>query len=112
NYLYAYLVTRPNPGRPLLLVLLAVPLAVAIVLSVVGGDRTENADSGANILVVGWFLAALLLAFDGLRFVMLLVPPFGIAFGVAIARTCAWLVDVVAHPRVPRWAAAALPFFI
>ncbi len=112
NYLYAYLVTRPNPGRPLLLVLLALPLAVAILLSVLSSDRTEDTNRSVNILVVGWFLAALFLAFDGLRFAMLLVPPFGIAFGVAIGRSCEWLVDALPHPRVPRWAAAGLPFCI
>ncbi len=112
NYLYAYLVTRPNPGRPLLLVLLALPLAAAILISLLDRDRTETADRSANILVVGWFLAALFLAFDGLRFIMLLVPAFGIAFGVAIGRSCTWLVDAVPRPPAPRWVAAVLPFVV
>src|SRR5262249_37938574 len=59
NYLYAYLVVRPNPERLLLMALIALPLVAAMLVSVFAADAGEDGESGAALLIVGWFLAAL-----------------------------------------------------
>jgi dolichyl-diphosphooligosaccharide--protein glycosyltransferase len=106
NYLYAYLLTRPTPGRGPLLLLLGLSLAVAMGLSIVADDADGQPKRGAALLVVGWFLAALWLAFDGTRFAMLLLPPFGIVFGVAVGRLQRWLSPFAARLRIPAWVVA------
>lgn len=108
NYLYAYLVTRPNPGRPFLIAVLALPLIVAVLVSALSKESAEERNRAAALLVIGWFLAALLLALDGLRFVMLLVAPFGIVFAVALGAAYEWLTEVIVERRASRWLAQAV----
>jgi hypothetical protein len=85
NFLYRYLITA-NIGEVALVVLLVVPLLVAMLLYTVADDAADADERTAGLLVVVWFLAAIFLSYRGLRFVMLLVPPFAIAFAVAIGR--------------------------
>lgn len=101
NYLYRYLLTATGLGPSALLCLLAAPLVVAVVLYAFADDSSAEADQGAALAVVLWFVGALFLSFSGLRFVMLLVPPFAIACGVAIGRLYDWLQSRAAatYPR-------------
>jgi dolichyl-phosphooligosaccharide-protein glycotransferase len=62
--------------------------------------------AGGGTIVALWFLAALWLALRGERFVMLLVPPFGLLVGVALGRVHGWVARAVA-PRVGRGAPLA-----
>ncbi len=87
--LYGYLALMSDVGRLALIAMLAVPLALALGLHVVTAD--DASDRGAGVIVIAWFLSALFQAHSGLRFVMLLVPPFGIAFGVLLGRLHQWL---------------------
>jgi hypothetical protein len=80
-----------SPSRGIVLAVLALPLVMALLRSVVSGDVVDHGLRGAGIVVSIWYLAALSLAFDGSRFAMLLVPPFGIACGVAAGRFYEWL---------------------
>ena len=61
------------------------------------GDDEAPGDThgGAALIVVVWFLAAVYVAYDGLRFLLLLGPPFGIACAVAIGRLYAWVRSLV-----------------
>ena len=106
NYLYRYLIGGPTLSHAALLMLLAAPLATALALSVVMAGDEPAADRAAALIVIAWFLGALLLAYGGLRFVMLLVPPFGIACGAALGRLYHWLTRLVV-PLVPEFAGAA-----
>ncbi len=90
NYLYWYLLRGATLSRPALLAACALPLVAALVL---GGDDTAPARRSAALVVIVWFLAALFLAFDGVRFVMMVTPPAGIACAVAVGRLGEWLVE-------------------
>src|SRR5207248_6188108 len=78
NFLYRYLVTTTGLSSWRLVRFLALPLLAGGALAIV--DRDERARLG-GLVVVAWFLAAMAQSFAGLRFVMLLVPPFGILLG-------------------------------
>jgi asparagine N-glycosylation enzyme membrane subunit Stt3 len=94
NYLYWHLLAASQVGRLNLLVLLASPLAAAVLIDLFS-QRVLSDDLGAVLIVVAWFLGALFLSYQGPRFVMLMVPPFAITFGVALGRLQQW-----AEPRV------------
>jgi len=68
--------------------LLVVPALAAVIVRVLiddrGGDRSYN--GGAAMVATAWFLVGVVQASIGARFVLLLVAPFGIAFGHAIGR--------------------------
>lgn len=98
NYLYYYLLTSGPHDRLALLALLASPLLIAVLLHVVLDE--EDAHLRAGLVVAVWFMGALFLSYDGFRFVMLLAPPFGIAFATAIGRAYEWSVDLIAGRRL------------
>ncbi len=89
NYLYWYMLTASQLGRLSLLVLLASPLAAAVLIDLFS-KRLLSDELGAVSIVVAWFLGALFLSWQGPRFVMLMVPPFAITFGVALGRLHQW----------------------
>jgi asparagine N-glycosylation enzyme membrane subunit Stt3 len=60
----------------------------------------------AALIVVVWFLAAVYTAYGGLRFLLLLGPPFGIACAVVIGRLCASVRRLVYG--APRWYSAVV----
>jgi len=88
TYLYWYLLIAPLLGRVSLLVILAGPLAMAILIEFFpeGGGNV-----GGGMLLILWFLSALFMSYQAVRLAMLLVPPFAIAFGAAIGRVHEWL---------------------
>jgi len=89
NYLYWDMLTASQLGRLSLLVLLASPLAAAVLIDLFS-ERVLSDDLGAVLIVVVWFLGALFLSYQGPRFVMMMVPPFAITFGVALGRLQQW----------------------
>jgi asparagine N-glycosylation enzyme membrane subunit Stt3 len=91
NLLYRYLLSATRLGPTALVGLLALPLLAGLTSA---AFDTDDRVRPAGLVVVVWFLAALQLSFSGMRFVMLLVPPFGILFGVAVGRLYAWLVRI------------------
>jgi dolichyl-phosphooligosaccharide-protein glycotransferase len=109
NYLYWYLLAASPAGRLGLIVVLASPLAAAVLLDLFF-ERLPSADLGAVLMVIVWFLGTLYLAYQGPRFVMLLVPPFAITFGVALGRLWQWADDKVGslRPSVARISRPAL----
>ncbi len=106
NYIYWYLLTG-NPGRFMLLALLTLPIAAALVVDLVSAEPA--ADLGAGLIIGIWFLASLFLSYQGLRFVMLLAAPFGIAFGVAMGRLYQWLAGQLHRLNRPRAEQAVRP---
>ncbi|HEY3189560.1 MAG TPA: STT3 domain-containing protein [Solirubrobacteraceae bacterium] len=100
NFLYRYLVTTTGLFGWHLARLLALPLLAGGALAIV--DRDDRARLG-GLVVVAWFLAALVQSFAGLRFVMLLVPPFGILLGVAVGRLHAWVLRVTTRGLAAAW---------
>jgi hypothetical protein len=88
--LYRYLLTA-QLTRPVLLGLLALPLAAAGALSVAAPRDVDTSQRGAAVLVAVWFVAALYFSFNAVRFVLLLAAPFGLAAGSAVGRLHLWL---------------------
>ncbi len=93
NYLYWYLLSGSQLGRLGLVVLLASPLAAAVLIDLF--SEQDSSDRGAVLIVIAWFFAALYLSYQGPRFAMLIVPPFAITFGVALGRLQEW-----AQPKI------------
>lgn len=108
NFLYAHLLRTPGLTTRTVTALVAMPLAGAIVLDLAfPGARPERSGAeddrrAAALPVVAWFLGAFSQAWVAIRFVMLLVPAFGIAFGVALGRLDEWTARLV-MPRVGAW---------
>src|SRR5262249_20554126 len=86
--LYRGLLTAPEMSWPVLFGLVALPLVAALVVSIGEDDDEER---GTRLLVVVWFLATFLLAWTWVRFTILLVVPFALAFGVALGRLTWWM---------------------
>ncbi|MGD9764210.1 MAG: STT3 domain-containing protein [Candidatus Binatia bacterium] len=104
--LYRYLLTATGLSHAALVALLALPLAAAALVLVREGNEADAEDAAAGMIVVAWLLAALLMSYRGMRFILLLAGPFGIAASVAIGRFHAWLVQLT-HARRPR--SSAIP---
>src|SRR5205085_115174 len=62
--LYRYLLTAAAMPRLLLAVLLALPLAGAVLVDLREGDEVDVETAGVGVLIVVWLLAALLLSFE------------------------------------------------
>lgn len=82
----------------LLVGVLAAPLLAGVLLRVLSRRPAGDDGEGTALTVVVWFLGALLLACGALRFVMLLVPPFGLAAGTALGRLHIWVDRRVSRP--------------
>ena len=110
--LYRYLLTAAGLGRATLVALLVLPLAAAVLVDVRETARADVDDTAAGMVIAAWLLAALLMSYEAVRYLLLLAAPFGIAMGVAAGRLHLWL-DRQALARfgkrsaVPRLLAAA-----
>ncbi len=65
----------------LFMLLLALPIAARILYASI---KSEQIDMKLAALLIIWFIVTMYASTKGIRFVMLIVPAFGIAFGVAI----------------------------
>ena len=89
--LYRALLTTTALAPGVLVAILALPLAAAVLIDVREGDARDLDTAGAGVLIAVWLLAALLVSFRAVRFVLLIAPPLGIATGVAAGRLHEWL---------------------
>jgi hypothetical protein len=110
--LYRYLLTAAGLARSTLIALLLLPLFAAVLVDVLAREPADADDTSAGMVVAAWLLAALVMSYDALRFVLLLAAPLGIAMGVAAGRLHLWLDRQVcarfaAPGAVPRLLAAA-----
>jgi asparagine N-glycosylation enzyme membrane subunit Stt3 len=107
EYLYCFRFSASPPGRMTMIVLLALPLFAALLSDVIS-QRGLADELGSALIVVIWFLASLFIAFGGRRFVLLMVPPSAITFGVALGRLQQWA-DAGIRRLLPRAAWIARP---
>jgi dolichyl-diphosphooligosaccharide--protein glycosyltransferase len=98
---YSYALIGMEPGRLAALALLGAPLGAALIAGLWSDDEPHAARRGVALVVVVWFLAAVATAHDGLRFVLLLVPPLGIAAAVAAGRLETWIRGLISV--MPGW---------
>ena len=85
NALYRFLLTRGAVDPWTLVALLLLPLCVALAAYVADRD-SPVADQGAGLMIILWFLAALVLAHRGNRFLIILAPPMAILCAVSAGR--------------------------
>lgn len=64
-----------------------------IILMKMDLSRKKKLNLLLGIIVTVWFLGTLYATSQGIRFVMLLVPPAALAIGIAIQITCDWIID-------------------
>lgn len=93
--LYRLLLGPTGLGAAALAALLALPLAAAVVVQARAGTAEEADDAARGLLVAVWLLAALMMAYEATRFVLLLAAPLGLATGVAAGRLGDWLADLL-----------------
>jgi len=90
-FVYRWMLTAAASSPRAVTTMLAVPLAFAAAVSLAVRRVPWVVPRSGGLLVVAWFLSALLQAYAGVRFVLLLVPPFGLLFGLTLGRLHAWL---------------------
>lgn len=88
--LFACLFGFSQPSKGLTFGLLALPLAAALLLSLFDGSVEEMVQPSA-LPVLFWFLAAFHEAYSGLRFLLLLIVPYGLGVAVVAGRLYDWL---------------------
>ncbi len=90
NLLYRYLLTQGGVDPFTLAMLLLIPLTMGVGAYLADRSRPVE-DQGAGITIILWFLGGLVVAHQGNRFLLLLAPPMGVLFGVAVGRLYDWL---------------------
>jgi dolichyl-phosphooligosaccharide-protein glycotransferase len=88
-----YLVNAAAVSKLTVLALLALPLAIILLFYLFEDEDTQL---GAAIIVLAWFLATIFATYSGVRFILLLIPAFGIAFAVLAGRVYELLSTYVA----------------
>lgn len=112
---YTFLLTNVNALQPLtFLVLFAIPLGLLLVREAL---RPACAfDLKLPLFLLIWFLATMYASTKGVRFVMLLVPAFSIAFGAGASLLCAkissWSQRVLKIKALPVFGLLALTFLL
>lgn len=82
--LVGYGLIRIEPSRLATMGLLSVPLSAALVARWWSDEEPDEARSTAAFVLIVWFLAAVYMAYDGIRYLLLLAVPLGIAYAVAV----------------------------
>jgi hypothetical protein len=91
----AYLTHAATLSQWSALGLLALPVGGIIVFHVI--DRNSTIDIGPALIMLVWFLAAIYATYSGVRFVLLLIPAFGIAVAAGVGRVYEWLSTYVSR---------------
>ncbi len=98
---YGDLLTRNTPGRVVTLGMIVLPLVCGLSLCLFDDEKSDP-DLGPALLVIVWFLAALYVAYNGVRFLLQMGTAFGVAFAVAVGRLYAWPSRLI-QERVQTW---------
>lgn len=88
--IFIYLLNTDSLGKYQTLALLALPIALAVVAAMLTSRGSEGMHIAAALIVLTWFLATVYTSYSGVRFILLMVPAFGIAFAVAEGRVYEW----------------------
>ncbi len=97
-----YLFTKDSPGRLMAIGLIAVPLVCCLFLRLLDEKETADLDFGPELVVIVWFLASLYIAYNGLRFLLLMGAVFGVACAVPIGRLYMLLTALV-QQQIQTW---------
>lgn len=83
-----YLINNPAGNKFMVLFLIGLPLAITFGFYLFWKETSTTADA---LIILVWFLAAIYATYSGVRFILLLVPAYGIAFAVLAGRIYQWL---------------------
>ncbi|MBD3202920.1 hypothetical protein GF327_01390 [Candidatus Woesearchaeota archaeon] len=86
---FIIIVNNTSMNLLLFLFLLFIPILAGIIISLF---YKYNIDVKYSILLILWFMATIYAASKGIRFILLLIPPFAIAFSIAISKLYEYLV--------------------
>ncbi len=76
-----------NAGRITTILLIALPIGIILVTYLF---EDEDADIAAALIILIWFMATTFAVYSGVRFILLMVPAFGIGFAVLAGRIYEW----------------------
>jgi len=74
------------------LVLLCLPIGIILLLDVI---RDYKVDVTAALIVLVWFLATVYATYSGVRFILLMIPAYGIGFAITVGRIYEWVSSYV-----------------
>ncbi|MDD9954338.1 MAG: hypothetical protein OXR66_08460 [Candidatus Woesearchaeota archaeon] len=75
-------------GRTTVLVLLAIPMALALSISL---WKKHEITIGPSLILLVWILATVYASYSGVRFILLMIPAFGIVYAVTAGRVYEWV---------------------
>ncbi len=90
NLLYRFLIGQSGIDAVTLALFLLLPVAVGLI-SFLRQQGEAASDQGAGLMISIWFLAGLVLAHSGQRFLILLAPPLAVLCAVSVGRLHEWL---------------------
>jgi dolichyl-diphosphooligosaccharide--protein glycosyltransferase len=83
-----YLINDLSVSKLVALGLLSLPIAIILITYLF---EDENVDTAPALIILVWFLASIYATYSGVRFILLMIPAFGIAFAVTAGRIYEWL---------------------
>ena len=69
----------------MLIIVILIPLAILMMISIYKKDASY--DFKLSLLLALWMASAIFASLKGIRFTLLLAPPFSVSFGIALAKT-------------------------
>lgn len=105
-YTLAYLVFRTSDAGNLGVLMLALAPGAYLAYRVWGPGSDGDFDPGPALLVLVWFFVALRMFYQGTRFSILFIVPFGLALGAGAERVRQWLAGRMVR-RAPQFASLA-----
>ncbi|MCK4669678.1 MAG: peptidylprolyl isomerase [Nanoarchaeota archaeon] len=102
SFVWYFVLLSIVPETIMFIILLVIPIAVGILFILL--KESKNVDIKHSLILIIWFIATIYAGKIGVRFSLLLVPAFAVAFGVGIGLLYKHLVDMF-HTgfQIPKW---------
>ena len=85
-----YLLNADGVGRLASLALLGLPIGLILLVDIFRG---YDVDVATSLVVLVWFLATVYATYSGVRFILLIIPVYGITFAVTAGRIYEWVTE-------------------
>lgn len=86
--IYIYLLNSPGMGRWAIVFLIGLPVGLILLLNLF---RDHKIDIAPAFILVVWLLASVYATYAGVRFILLMIVPYALAFGITADRAYAWI---------------------
>ena len=84
-----YIVNATGLSKLMVVGLFALPIIIVLALYLF--EKEEGTDIAAALIALVWFMATAYASYSGVRFILLMIPVFGIGFGVLAGRVHEWV---------------------